>query len=268
MKQLALQVKQAGPLELSALVRAFETAGRSRRLSKEHARELGLALVDALADSLGASALPEARLQAVLDLYPPEVGHEASRRLILSKADNDERRGRLSEVAALASKADPDRGRQVFFSNRASCSACHRIAGTGGQVGPDLSHIGKVRQPRDLAESLLFPSATIANGFESYTIVTASGQQHTGLVRRETAEAIQLFTTDRWEIRMPRDQSTGRGVGDAAGAGEGHQSAAARRRDRIPRLTPVRKRKRFRGSTLDPTSHATTPTLRSSGWAS
>ena len=41
-------------------------------------------------------------------------------------------------------------------------------ADTGGKVGPDLSHIGHVRTVRDLLESISFPNATIARGYEAF----------------------------------------------------------------------------------------------------
>ena len=49
--------------------------------------------------------------------------------------------------------------RKVFESS--SCVACHKAGGLGRAMGPDLSRIGQIRQPRDVLESILFPNATI-----------------------------------------------------------------------------------------------------------
>jgi putative heme-binding domain-containing protein len=200
--RLPAVVARAGPLELPSLLRAFETAARTRRGSGE----LGLRLVDALAKSPGAKTLPAGRIRAVLDLYSPKVREAGKRRLAQQTEDDGVQRARLAEVVAQVKRGDAERGRQVFFSNRAACSTCHRVGAAGGQVGPDLSKIGQVRTGRDLAEAILFPSATLANGYESYTVVTRAGQTHTGMIRRETADAIHLFTTDRTEVRIPRTQ--------------------------------------------------------------
>ena len=97
------------------------------------------------------------------------------------------------------------RGKHVFFGRRASCSACHRIAGAGGDVGPDLSRIGQIRTKRDLAEAIIFPSATFARTFETYIVETDDGKVTSGVISRETEEAIFLRTTDRAEIRLARD---------------------------------------------------------------
>jgi putative heme-binding domain-containing protein len=50
----------------------------------------------------------------------------------------------------------------------------------------------------------VLPSVSFARGYEAFTAVTASGQVHTGVITRETPEAIYLFSTDRVETRVPR----------------------------------------------------------------
>ena len=47
------------------------------------------------------------------------------------------------ERAALTHDGDPARGRAlVLDENRTKCVVCHKLDGRGGDVGPDLSHIG------------------------------------------------------------------------------------------------------------------------------
>jgi len=194
-------VQRAGPLELTPLLRAFEKAARNKRGSIE----LGLRLVEALSESPGVKAISTARIRSVISLYPAEV-RQAGKKLA-RPADNDrEQQRRLDEIVSKAGKGDVERGRQVFFSNRSACSTCHRIGNNGSLIGPDLSRIGQVRTISDIAEAIMFPSASLANGYESYSIVTRAGQTHTGLIRREMADAIHLLTTDRTEVRIPRSQ--------------------------------------------------------------
>lgn len=52
----------------------------------------------------------------------------------------------------------------TIFSRVAGCGACHanEAAGTTGQVGPDLSHIGSELSAADIRESILDPAAVIA----------------------------------------------------------------------------------------------------------
>ncbi len=71
-------------------------------------------------------------------------------------------------------------------------------------MGPDLSKIASIRTGRDLLESIVFPSASFARGYEPYLIRTKDGAILDGLIARETADAVYLFTAERTEKRVPR----------------------------------------------------------------
>jgi cytochrome c2 len=45
------------------------------------------------------------------------------------------------------------------------CNACHKVEGAGGELGPDLSHIGSQRDSAYIRRALLDPNAEIAEGF-------------------------------------------------------------------------------------------------------
>jgi len=45
------------------------------------------------------------------------------------------------------------------------CHACHKVEGAGGELGPDLSHIGSQRDSAYIRRALLDPNAEIAEGF-------------------------------------------------------------------------------------------------------
>lgn len=46
-----------------------------------------------------------------------------------------------------------------------ACMACHKVAGVGGEVGPDLSTIGATRDKEYLRRSIMNPLADIAEGY-------------------------------------------------------------------------------------------------------
>ncbi len=105
---------------------------------------------------------------------------------------------KLDAVVGLLRNGDPAAGREVFFSEKAKCATCH-VVGTkdsgdllGKRVGPDLTTIGASRAPKDLLESILFPSSTIVRQYEPYTLVTTSGRSFSGLVIKDTAEEITI----------------------------------------------------------------------------
>jgi putative heme-binding domain-containing protein len=78
------------------------------------------------------------------------------------------------------------------------------VQGTGGKFGPDLTKIGEIRAPRDLLEAIVLPSASFARGYEPFNVVTDEGQVLSGIIARETAEAIYLVGSTRVEVRVPR----------------------------------------------------------------
>ncbi|MFN0197073.1 MAG: HEAT repeat domain-containing protein, partial [Planctomycetaceae bacterium] len=204
LKSLLAVVKQAGPLELPSLLRAYESAAQTERIKDELATEIGSDLLKSLADAPGLDSLPASRIHAALAKYPAEIIASAVKRFPIVAAGNEEQLAKLTEIESQVEQGNAELGKHLFLSNRMACSGCHKVGGQGGAVGPDLSQIAKIRTTRQLAEAVLLPSATLANGFESYTLATQSGQVMTGLIRRETADAIHLVSTDGKEIRIPR----------------------------------------------------------------
>src|SRR5205823_1244266 len=81
-------------------------------------------------------------------------------------SEDDVRRRKLETLPALiSSKGRATEGEKNFAAGKGACSSCHRIRNAGNSVGPNLSTIGQIRTERDLLESILFPSATIARDF-------------------------------------------------------------------------------------------------------
>jgi putative heme-binding domain-containing protein len=149
-------------------------------------------------------ALPVESLRRALQPYPEEVRQQAAALLKRLEVDTEKQKARLAELEPALSGGDAARGREVFFGKKAACSTCHAVQAQGGRVGPDLSKIAGIRTGRDLLESVVFPSASFARGYEPYLIRTKDGAILDGLIARETADAIYLFTVDRTEKRVAR----------------------------------------------------------------
>ena len=115
-----------------------------------------------------------------------------------------EQAARLEQLEAELDDGDALRGRAVFFGQRAACFACHRVGEEGGRIGPDLGAIAERRTRRDLLESIVFPSASLARGFESFTVATDDGRVHVGLLLNETADSVTVRGADQRETRVRR----------------------------------------------------------------
>jgi cytochrome c oxidase cbb3-type subunit III len=99
----------------------------------------------------------------------------------------------LTALAIATSVAgDPERGRRVFFGS-GRCSTCHMILGQGGYPGPDLSNIGAERTVPQLRESVMKPSARIAEGYRSVRAVLKSGRTVQGVAKNYNNYSVQIL---------------------------------------------------------------------------
>ena len=99
-------------------------------------------------------------------------------------------------VASLASEAaemgDANRGAAVFAAAKSACLSCHRVGQHGGNLGPDLTAIGKERDLRQLIESVFWPRRDIKPEYVVWQIVTSDGQIFSGFKLKSTDEHVEL----------------------------------------------------------------------------
>ena len=72
------------------------------------------------------------------------------------------------------------RGERVF--QEALCSRCHRVGARGPAIGPDLTHVAQRFSRRDMLESMVRPSLSVAESYRNVRVVTEGGQLWTGRV--------------------------------------------------------------------------------------
>ncbi len=105
--------------------------------------------------------------------------------------------------AGLLTGGDPARGEAVFFGDQAKCSACHRVGGKGGVVGPDLSSLAG-RDRAWVYRNINEPSASIHPDYVSYTVTLKDGRVAMGVVRAEGADALKVGDIDAKQTVIPR----------------------------------------------------------------
>jgi putative heme-binding domain-containing protein len=138
---------------------------------------------------------------------------ERNRALLLFPAPGKLNPKALPAVAELAKRGgDASRGKAVWnasLTGAAQCAKCHMTRGIGGQVGPDLSMIGKKASRENLYESLLMPSKAIADQYVQHQVLTTSEVTVTGLLVGETPDAITLRDSNGKDTTIPKKEFAG-----------------------------------------------------------
>ena len=87
---------------------------------------------------------------------------------------------------------DPRRG-QALFEGKGACASCHRVAGAGGRLGPDLTGIGQLRTAPDLERSLVDPGAEVIPSNRHFRVVSRDGATTTGRLLNYDSFTVQLL---------------------------------------------------------------------------
>jgi putative membrane-bound dehydrogenase-like protein len=121
---------------------------------------------------------------------------QRNRALLLFPAPGKLDPKKLPSPAVLAKRAgNATRGEAVFkasFKSESQCQRCHMVRGVGGNIGPDLSMIGKKASKENLFESILLPSKAIADQYLQWKVNTLDEKSVTGLLVAENEREITL----------------------------------------------------------------------------
>jgi len=184
--ELAPLFATLGPVELKTLLGIV-------RKSKEP--EVGRALASEIAKNPVIASQQESVYRTAFSDQPPEVFES----IILpaynaAVAATEAKKRQLGPLAdKVVASGNTVNGKKNFELGKGTCIACHKIGDVGRPIGPDLSHIGSIRTERDLLESILFPSNTLARDYEAHVIETSDGQQTLGVIKSHTAEGLLVI---------------------------------------------------------------------------
>lgn len=87
-------------------------------------------------------------------------------------------------------KGDPATGRKLFAQQ--GCIACHTLNKNETPKGPFMGQIGSIMNRKQIAESILKPNASIAQGFATVRIATRDGRTYQGFVTAQSADRVVL----------------------------------------------------------------------------
>ncbi len=178
-------LRTAGPMETTRLLAVFEN---------QSDETLGLNLVGALRDSKAASVIRPDTLRPRLAKFPESVRKAGDDLLASLDTGAEKQRAHLDNLLSQIQSGDVRRGQLIFNSSKAACASCHKIGYLGGLVGPDLTRISDVRSARDLLEALVYPSASFVRSYEPMVVATRSGEEFTGVLKKDAADEVILLT--------------------------------------------------------------------------
>lgn len=105
-------------------------------------------------------------------------------------------------LAKLPSHGDAARGKPVF---ERLCAQCHRAAGLGHAVGPDLSALGH-RSVEDLLSNILDPNMAMNPAFVAYTAELHDGESESGVLVAESERSLSLAQAGGRVVEIPRSR--------------------------------------------------------------
>jgi putative heme-binding domain-containing protein len=202
MSQLAPLLATVGPVELKTLLPLLKRH-KDAEIAKSLAREI--------AKNPAIASQQESLYRTALADLPPEIFET----IILpayntAAAATEAKKRQLGPLAEkVIASGNAANGEKHFKAGKGTCIACHKIGDTGRAIGPDLTKIGAIRTERDLLESILFPSNTLARDYEAHIIETSDGQQTLGVIKSHTAEGLLVLDIAGQEKNIPHQQITG-----------------------------------------------------------
>lgn len=99
----------------------------------------------------------------------------------------------VADLGDRLTKRNHASGRNLFHAT--SCAKCHRLAGEGGAIGPDLSTAGKKFSLVDMMDAIVLPSKAISDQYGSTQVLTSDGKSLVGRVV-EIGNQVHIYTID------------------------------------------------------------------------
>ena len=125
----------------------------------------------------------------------------------------------VSTLAKEVEKGDPENGKRIFRSKVTGCTACHRIEGNGGAIGPDLSGVGTGVPLDRLITEVIWPDRHVKEGYALLRIRTRSGNVLQGYPRktRDAGKDLVLLDASTGTLRrIPRKDISAQKEGGTA----------------------------------------------------
>ena len=137
-------------------------------------------------------------------------------------------------LADAREQGDARRGAGVFNAAATGCTACHKVAGTGGAVGPELTTVATCLTPEELVESVYWPNRSMKPEYRAYAFALADGRVLQGIIKEKTSAAVIVVdVTGKSHTLAPADIDERTEVGSLMPANVFTALSAEDRRDLV-----------------------------------
>jgi putative membrane-bound dehydrogenase-like protein len=121
-------------------------------------------------------------------------------KLLASLNENPRQKVIEAFTPALELKGDPQHGKKIYEER---CISCHRLAGEGFALGPDLVTV-KNSGKEKLLTNILDPNKEVRPDYVAYTVETRDDETAIGLIANETSTAVTVRQAYGKETVVPR----------------------------------------------------------------
>ena len=96
---------------------------------------------------------------------------------------------------------DAVNGRKLF-AERADwgCQRCHKFHGEGGDVGPDLTGLGRTKGREYVLRAIVNPNSEIAAGYESVLVELKDESTVIGVLREDKADEFVVISPENGRV--------------------------------------------------------------------
>ncbi|NND32319.1 MAG: c-type cytochrome, partial [Saprospiraceae bacterium] len=169
--------------------------------------KVGMAIIRALQEPEDMlDNLSISKMERILDSYPAAAKDYAKPLLESLRMQWGQREEKLRDLEVNLHNGDVGEGRKIFYG-KGLCGTCHAIGAEGSEFGPDLSNIGEIRSRYDILEAIIYPSASFAREYETFSVISA-GKTTIGIVTGQTTKAIMIKTGPDSEVRVEKNAET------------------------------------------------------------
>jgi putative membrane-bound dehydrogenase-like protein len=143
--------------------------------------------------------MDQLQVKRLIENRDPKIKDRAQK-LLAAAMPADRAKALADYQPVLQMKGHATHGQAVFEKN---CAACHRIAGIGVNVAPDISD-SRMKKPEQILADIVQPNRAIDNNYLGYTVRQLDGTVLTGILATETATSITLRQQGGKEAVIPR----------------------------------------------------------------